>query len=96
MSVFELFERFVAAAIAVVATAAVALSGLNRLLVWMDQKDWILIPNREALKNADRSLLRGFLDMQAIIEPAKRHVIQQREDREVEKDQDGQGDGNPG
>ena len=95
MSVFESFERFIATAIAVAAVAAVALRGLNRLLVWMDQKDWILIPNREALKNADRSVLRGFLDLQAIIEPDKRHVIQQREDQEVEKAEDDQGDGNP-
>ena len=93
MSAFESFERFMATAIAVVVISAVGLRGVNRLLVWMDEKDWILIPNREAVKHAERSLARGFLDVQAIIEPSKRHVIQQEEDEEVKEAEDGQGDG---
>jgi len=93
VSPFEAFEKFIAMAIAAAAILALVLRGLNRLLVWMDEKDWILIPNQEAMKNTERGVLQGFLELQAIIEPAKRHVIQQKEDEEIETEQDDQGDG---
>lgn len=49
---------------------------MNRILLWMDDKDWILIPNREAIRSNQQRLLDPFLESQALVEPSKRHLIQ--------------------
>ncbi len=66
--------------------------GVERLLRWMDDKDWILIPNREAMNNAESRMMRMFMEIQAYVEPAKRNVIRQKEERSLKKVEDPSGD----
>jgi hypothetical protein len=47
----------------------------NRILLWMDDKDWILIPNRDAIRSNQQRALDPFLESQAIVEPSKRHLV---------------------
>ncbi len=67
---------------------------LNRALLWMDEKDWILLPNREAARNGNSNLLNGWLEVQAIVEPAKRNVVKvraERKDTKLEVEEKGDG-----
>lgn len=48
----------------------------NRILLWMDDHDWILIPNRDAIRNTQQKALDPFLESQAIVEPSKKHLVQ--------------------
>lgn len=64
---------------------------LNNLLLWMDQKDWILIPNAEAIQAADSAIARMALEVQALYEPAKRHMIEAEVKREDKTYNDEQG-----
>lgn len=66
--------------------------GLNRLLLWADAKDWILIPNRDAVQNAEARFLEGLMEIQALVEPAKRHVIDKKTDEVTERAEDDKGD----
>lgn len=65
----------------------------NRILLWMDAHSWIIIPNKEALRNAEVSAMKPLLEIQAMVEPAKRHVIKAKEADELRRDQAQQGDG---
>lgn len=65
---------------------------LNRILLWMDAHSWIIIPNKEALRSAEVSAMKPLLEIQALVEPAKRHLIKARESEELRRDQAEQGD----
>lgn len=70
--------------------------GMDRLLRWMDDKDWILLPNRDAVNNAESRLLHGLMEIQAYVEPAKRNIIRQKEEQPLKKEEDQAGDDPPG
>jgi hypothetical protein len=59
-----------------VVTIVVLIWLLNRILFWMDEKDWVLIPNREAIRTNQQRLLDPFLESQALVEPSKRHLVE--------------------
>ena len=71
------------------------LKGVNRLLLWMDAKDWILIPNQDAVRNFDARFAHFLVQAQQLAEPAKRHVIQEKQAQEVKRHEDEKGDGSP-
>ncbi len=71
------------------------LKGVNQLLLWMDAKDWILIPNKEAVRNYDARLANFLLQAQQLAEPAKRHVVQERQAQELKRAEDEEGAGPP-
>lgn len=71
------------------------LKGVNQLLLWMDAKDWILIPNKEAIRNCDARLASLLLHAQQLAEPAKRHVVEQKQEQELRRTDDEEGDGAP-
>ncbi len=79
----------------IVVMALVLIRGFNKLLLWMDDKDWILLPNREAVQNADTRLLRAFLDAQAVVEPDKRKLVRHEAVRDELASEDDEGDGKP-
>lgn len=95
---FELqsqWERLLQAAVGFLAFLLILMKGLNWLLLWMDDKDWILIPNQEAVKNADARLLNALLNVQAIAEPAKRQVLKKQDDDAVKREEDEEGGSPP-
>ncbi|MEZ5354233.1 MAG: hypothetical protein R2762_16470 [Bryobacteraceae bacterium] len=61
----------------------------------MDTRDWILIPNHDAVRNADHALLRAMLDVQAVVEPDKRNPVERRVEEAGDRaeDEEGQGGG---
>lgn len=71
------------------------LKGVNQLLLWMDAKDWILIPNKEAVRNDDARLANFLLQAQQLVEPAKRHVVKEKQAQQVKRTEDEEGDGAP-
>ena len=58
---------------------------LKRLLGWMDEHDWIIyrgdVPTYGSLGNA-------FLELQAMFEPQKEHVLELKEEEEQKRDQE--------
>jgi hypothetical protein len=73
--------------------AAVIISGsigLHLLALWMERKGWIYYkhtkPSRSSLGNA-------FLEVQSILEPNKKHIIQVKKDEK--RDDAETGKGNP-
>lgn len=69
--------------------------GVNQLLLGMDSKDGILIPNKEAVRNHDARLASFLLQAQQLAEPAKRRVVQEKQARELKRAEDEDGDGPP-
>lgn len=77
--------------LAVIAVAIISGSVLLHLLaLWMERKGWIYYkhnkPSRSSLENA-------FLEVQSILEPNKKHIIeikkeQKKEDKEIGADPD--------
>jgi hypothetical protein len=68
--------------------------GLSWLLLWMDSHDWILIPNREAVRNANRELLKPFVEIQSYAEPSKLHLLKWREQQQTRRE-DATNEGDP-
>lgn len=90
---FDQVETLFRMAIAAFALVMVVTKGVQRLLLWMDEKDWIVIPNSEAVRNADRAQLRALLEAQAVVEPAKKHAIERKVREEDERAEDEEGEG---
>lgn len=66
---------------------AAVLYGLHRLALWMEQRGWIYYRNTR--HGSSGSLGNAFLHVQSILEPGKRHVLEQRLDEAREDEESG-------
>lgn len=65
---------------------AVALYGLHRLALWMERRGWLYYRHG---RGSSGSLGNAFLHIQSMIEPGKRHVLEQRLEEEREDEESG-------
>ena len=70
--------------VGVLAAIAVALWALHRLAVWAETRGWIYYRSR---RGSSGTLGNAFLEMQQMIEPSKRIVLEERR-REVHEEND--------
>jgi hypothetical protein len=66
---------------------AATLYGLHRLALWMERRGWLYYKHT---RGSSSSLGNAFLHVQSIIEPGKRHVLEQRLDEEREENEPGE------
>jgi hypothetical protein len=67
--------------------AAAALYGLHRLAVWAEGRGFIYYRKRRGSSGAAS---RAFLEVQSLLEPAQRHVLEEKaRDRVEEQDKGG-------
>ncbi|CAN5814844.1 hypothetical protein BH18ACI5_BH18ACI5_11170 [soil metagenome] len=59
---------------------------LHRLALWMEGRGWIYYWNK---RGSSGSLGSAFLEVQALLEPANRHVLEIRRDEQTEDDDAG-------
>ncbi|HEU0093268.1 MAG TPA: hypothetical protein VFS78_14220 [Vicinamibacteria bacterium] len=59
---------------------AVAFYGLHRCALWMERRGWIYYRKRHG---SSGGLGTALLEMQAILEPSKRHVLEIRRSEDV-------------
>ncbi|WP_031499920.1 hypothetical protein [Bryobacter aggregatus] len=95
MSLFQNPLGFLAGLLMLFAFARALAWGLNRMLLWMDYRDWILIPNEEATRGVDRALARMAIEVQAIYEPAKLYLLETEAARQDQTDADESGGAPP-
>lgn len=69
-------------ALAVFAALGVALYALHRLSVWMEARGWVKFKDRRGSSGA---LGSAFLELQSMIEPSKRHVVEERRKEDVDE-----------
>ena len=72
--------------------ALAALYALHRLALWMESRGWIYYRHK---RGSSGSLGSAFLEVQALLEPANRHVLEIRGDEQPEAD-DAAGPDDPG
>ena len=66
-----------------VLAAAVFLLGIDRLLLWMEKKGWIYYRKKSGSPGTTAS---AFMQLQSMIEPGKKHVIEYSEQEYEEED----------
>ncbi len=81
-----------AASVLLLAAVTAALYALHRLGLWMETRGWIYYRHKHG---SSGSLGAAFLDVQSLLEPSKRHVIEISQRDESEADDAG-GPPNPG
>ncbi len=69
--------------------AAAGLYALHRLALWAEARGWIYYTRR----GSSGALGNAFLEVQALFEPTRRHVLEERQ-RAVEKEEEDE-DGDP-
>jgi hypothetical protein len=69
-----------------VLTAAIAVYGLHHLALWAENRGWIYYLRR---KQTWSSLGNAFLEVQSLIEPEKRQLVEVQKTVEVEEDDQG-------
>jgi hypothetical protein len=75
-----------------IAGVLAALYALHRLALWMESRGWIYYRHKSG---SSGSLGSAFLEAQALLEPANRHVLEVRRDEQAEAD-DPSGPPDPG
>ena len=65
---------------------AVGLYALHRVTLWMESRGWIYWTRR---KPSGSALGNAFLEIQQIVEPSKRHVIEMKQTQRKEEDDAG-------
>ncbi|MCL4813071.1 MAG: hypothetical protein KJ061_11320 [Vicinamibacteraceae bacterium] len=75
--------------IAIVVTVAAGLYGLHRLLLWAEGRGWIYY-RRQSSSRA--SVGSAMLEVHALMEPSKKHVLEVREEDEARRQEAGEGD----
>lgn len=65
--------------LAIVVAVAAGLYGLHRLLVWAEGRGWIHYRRQSATR---ASVGSAFLEVHALMEPSKTHVLEVREEDE--------------
>jgi hypothetical protein len=85
LSPFDTFERLLGLGLFIYVAIVIAIFFLKRGLAWLDDRFWITqgghAPTYGTLGNA-------FLELQAIAQPEKQHVIEMKEDEKLKKEQD--------
>jgi hypothetical protein len=66
--------------------AAVVLYGLHRLALWAEDRGWIYYLRR---KPSSSSLGNAFLEVQSLVEPEKKQLVEARRAESVEEDDQG-------
>jgi hypothetical protein len=72
---------------AVVAGAAVAVWSLDRVALWAESRGWIYYRRTERKTGAN--LGDAFLEIQTMIEPGTRHVVEIRREEKSEQSESG-------
>ena len=67
-------------------SVAIALYGLHWLLLWVEEKGWIFYAKKKA---SPSSIGTAFLEIQQMVQPEKRHVLEVRQQRQAEQDEQG-------
>jgi hypothetical protein len=65
---------------------AAVLYGSHRLALWAEDRGWIYYLRR---KPSSSSLGNAFLEVQSLVEPEKRQLVEARKAEEVEEDDQG-------
>lgn len=65
---------------------AVAAFLVDRLLLWAEDRDWIYYRTR---KPSITSLGTALFQMQAIVQPEKQHIVEQKLEIKEDEDEDG-------
>jgi hypothetical protein len=73
-------------ALLILLAAAVALYGLHRLALWAEDRGWIYYLRR---KPSGSSLGNAFLEVQSLIEPEKKQLVEAHKAESVEEDDQG-------
>ena len=74
------------------ALALAAFYAIHRLALWMEERGWLYYRNK---RGSSGSLGSAFLEVQALLEPSNRHVLEIRHDEPSEED-DAAGPPDPG
>jgi len=69
-----------------VAVVAVALFALDRLALWMESRGWLYYRRR---KPSSSTLGNAFLQVQSLLEPDKKALLEVRQDEQLEDDESG-------
>ena len=64
----------------------VGLYGLHRVALWSERRGWI---HYEKKRGSSGTLSAAFLEIQALVEPSKRHVQEERQRDQEESEEDG-------
>jgi hypothetical protein len=68
--------------------AGLALYGAHRLGLWAERRGWIYYRQR---RGSSGTLSQAMLEVQALVEPAKRYVLEEQRRDEVEAGESGDG-----
>jgi len=68
------------------AAGCAGLYALHRLALWAESRGWIYYMKKRAQGG---SLGSAFLEVQSIVQPETRHVIEMRQDERAERDDEG-------
>jgi hypothetical protein len=69
-----------------IALAAGSVYGLHRLALWMEARGWIYYRKKHG---SSGGLGAAFLEMQSLLEPSKRHVLEVKRNEDAEDDDSG-------
>jgi hypothetical protein len=67
---------------------AVALYLLDRLLLWMERRGWVYW--RKTTRNTGPGVGNALLEIQSLVEPGARHVLEIRQDEAEESPEPGE------
>ncbi len=70
-----------------IAGIAVALFALHLLALWMERRGWIYYVKKQPSASAVGS---AVLEIQSLLQPEKKHVVQMRRERRVKRDAEGE------
>jgi hypothetical protein len=66
---------------------AAALYPLHCLALWMESRGWIYYVKKQGSRNA---VGNAFLEIQSILQPETKHVLEMRDERRVKSDAEGE------
>jgi hypothetical protein len=69
-------------AVVIVLLVVLGLAGLHRLALWMERKGWLYYKHEKPSSNR---LGNAFLEIQSILEPGKKIIIEEREREKKEE-----------
>lgn len=73
--------------IGLAATVALAVYALDRLALWMEERGWLYYRKTKRRTGAD--LGNAFLEIQAMVDPGKKHVLEARREEKQEQSESG-------
>lgn len=79
--------------LAIIVAVAAGLYGLHRLLAWAEGRGWIYYRRQSGTR---ASVGSAFLEVHALMEPSKKHVLEVREEDERRDEASNDEGGQPG